>query len=45
MFTYEHALTTPFPAADRPSMKKNLRPQRNGRIAVLARRVEGRIDR
>jgi hypothetical protein len=45
MFTYERALTTPFLAADRPNMKKNPRPRRNGRIAVLARRVEGQIDR
>jgi hypothetical protein len=44
MFTYERALMTPFQEVDRPSMKKNPRPQRNGRIAVSAR-VEGQIDR
>jgi hypothetical protein len=45
MFTYERALMTPFQEADRPNMKKNPKPQRNGRIAVLARRVEGQLDR
>jgi hypothetical protein len=31
---------TPFQEADRPNMKKNLTPQRSGRIAVSAKAEE-----
>jgi hypothetical protein len=45
MFTYEHALTTPFLAAAQPNTRKNPRPRRSGRIAVSAKRVEEQMDR